>query len=70
MIVVPRVAPPTGEIDEREFAVLGDAQFVVLLVEHFTVDVQREYAVTATGMFIYGIGPRCSIAHTCNVAVI
>ena len=30
---------PTGEIDEGQFAVLGDVEFIVVLVLHFAVDV-------------------------------
>ena len=45
----------TCEVDEGEFSMSGHAEFLVFFVVNLAVDIERQYAVTATRVFIYRV---------------
>ena len=59
----------TCEIYKGQFAMFGDEQ-IILLVNHFAVDVQCDHAVTSTRMFVHSVRTDRFIAHTWKTRII
>ena len=57
----------TCQVDESQFAILGDEEVFITWVGLFTLDTECKHAVTATGVVVHVVSARRSITQPCNI---